>query len=234
MALPRSATQLFSIQGLLSKDSLYGLVYRATVHPQDTDARVAVLKKVLLDTGLHYDNRRHAHLLDGKSIDLNVAKRLFQRSAHDGERFLTGRSMSPEYFLNEVQQTQRLFLMGLAPELYDFWTEQKAGVRYGLLLMARCDTTAKQLLLERDLTLEEKRKIVETFDALHARYFRHRDLKPANLGVMLDQKGRIKRCLFIDCAKTRKEKPGSKFAAGVAHDLRNYRKHVQENIQTRP
>ncbi|MHB1954067.1 MAG: BUD32 family EKC/KEOPS complex subunit [Sulfobacillus sp.] len=206
---------------LLSTDTVYSLVWAATLEQETTDpdsrALQCVVKMVLLTSGEHRPDSDY-----------------FREDAADPFRhtlFRDKKPMEPKAFLHEVESLESLAAAGLAPKVYRRWICDTSAVHYGFIVMQRMDTSLKRVVVNRELSTGEKKKVRTLFERLH-KSFVHGDLKPSNVGVNLNADGTIAECLLFDCQKVRSRNSmkSKDFQKGIKHDLQNYGKHLEANM----
>ena len=153
------------------------------------------------------------------------------------KEFKNRKQMTHEKFNYEVSQLKLLSELKLAPALFDSWICEKLfSIKYGFIIMEKMDCSVKDILLKRNLKKEEQYLIDDLIDTAHHKFkIFHGDMKPSNIGVYLDSRGYIKKCVFLDCAKVRNLKKYDKPTARrmIVHDNYIYDKHIDKNTEQR-
>lgn len=198
---------------ILSNESWYGIIWNGVY-----DTKNCVIKMVLFSEGGYNDNR-------------NFLKNDADPFRH--REFYNRRTMTRTIFLNEVSKQKILYDYGLAPKIYKHWINDKSfAVHYGFIVMKKMDCTIRDILMKRPLTDKENELIKILFDKMHYECgVIHGDLKPANIGVYLNEKQEIKKCLVLDCcnAKFKKDIDDDQFDKLVKRDCDNYLVHKNKN-----
>ncbi len=98
--------------------------------------------------------------------------------------------------------------------------------------MEKMDCSLKDILLRRQLDSDEFAIAKATVDAMHHEcHIVHKDMKPSNMGINIDNRGRVRKCLMFDCQKMqhRSQMGNSEFDKFVKRDWEIYHKHVKMN-----
>jgi hypothetical protein len=233
----RRVPDKIKIGDLMSKNTHCGLIYEAEYEHR----KPAVLKKMLLSTGLHFHKHTsHPHFeFQHRHVSSREAHKFFRGATKDGAMFAKPRRvLSEERFENEVKALQALNKLDLAPAVYDSWTDKttnrhkKLHASFGFIVMAKCDSTVQDILKQRELTARENEMVKKAIQRLHEKHYLHGSLKPANTGVMLDDEQHINRVLFFDCAKTRKAH-GSELHSKIHSERDRFERYRKSDVRHR-
>jgi serine/threonine protein kinase len=225
-----------TLDSILSDDTYHGVIYRGLFR----GVHKVVVKKVLLDTGLHFDLRegRHHAGVKGPVMSSREALSAFRQVPRDGELFLERRPVPRAKFRREVHSMKRLYREGVGPKVYGSWTERASSVsvpHFAYLVLEECDSTGKQILLKRKFTATEKARVAAAIRRLHNKIqCLHGDLKPSNMGVML-RDGEIKSILWLDAGglRQRDKLTKAKFRALAAKEAHRFQEHALKNMKHR-
>ena len=212
-------------------ESRHGLIWSGYIH-----GKKCIIKMVILSSGIHcihdkcFKGRHH--------ISKSKGKRYFKKNydkPFSHKKFYNLKPMSFDEFIKEAYELNHFSNLGIGPYFYGH-SIVNDDVVYGFLVMDKADTSVKNILLERNLTHREKKIIHKFTDMMHYKYnLTHGDFKPSNIGVFLDSRGKIKKCITYDCKKARH---GSRFRYHhfknyIKRDNNNYKKHETKNIDER-
>lgn len=224
----KSKSNQFILQDLISSESVYSLVWSVQYQ-----GHICALKTVILDSGCH--RLKNKYYLGSKSISLAQAEKYFEKLdvPWNNRLYLDKKGLSEHKFQQEVENLKKLANLNLVPKIYDFGIYKNGNVHFGYIIMDKLDTTVKKILLNRNLTATEDKKISKLITKLHSNSYLHHDLKPSNIGVYLEN-DEIKSCLFLDCQKVEfLPENDHDLNSGIQIDLTHYQKHVKKNIKER-
>lgn len=214
---------------ILSDTTHYGIIWSGKWEKR-TDC---VIKVVLLNSGVHYDRESEEYI---SGSDKRPARNGVRKFSKDGEipylhtDYARKKAMSVEKFRKEVYMLKEVNALKLAPKLFHHWMDQTSyKAHYGFIVMERMTCTVKDILLERDLSKSEMRRIKSKIAKLHDNGIKHGDMKPSNVGVHLTSSGSIRHIRIIDWAKGEYTSDEEIFA----RDIRTFAAHVEKNILER-
>lgn len=240
----------FNLEGILSRESIYGLIWKGTyrsdkaimacketgegkgkaseIESVDSILEKCVLKMVALTSGVH-SYSKHGKSLKG---DLSAFSR-DEEAPFLHTLFKERKAMEPKDFVREAKNLEDLSYLGLAPKVFKVWIQERHGLEYGFIGMARTDCSLKDVLLKKDLSDSEMKLVKKAIEKLHSHGITHGDCKPSNIGVYLDALGRVESCVFFDCQKVRHVKDLSSREAEKyrERDFKAFKKHVKKNTE---
>lgn len=163
----------------------------------------------------------------GKYLNINHN----DNSPYLHKKFKNLKFMSVKNFLKEADALQNLSQLKLAPNVYGYWICEKYKVRYGFIVMEKMTCSLKYVLLKRSLYRDEKKLVARKINELHGHGIVHGDMKPSNIGVDMDKKRRIAKCVFLDCQKIkhRFDCYSDEFEQRVENDWFVYKNHFYKN-----
>ena len=196
---------------ILSNDTVYGIVWSATIGNDRCVVKMLVLTSGSVDTK-HFrknDNIPWYH-----------------------KEFRDKKPLTRDQFIHEGEACSKLDKLGIAPKLYGYWIYDKLDIHYGFIVLERLDCSVKQILLQRELRSHENKLIESLIHKLHRECgIVHGDMKPSNIGVYLDNKKEIRKCYFFDCQKVkyRSKMSRNEFKIREARDNIVYKDHSINN-----
>ena len=219
---------------LLSNNTLHCLMWSGSY-----DGKECAIKMILFKDGLYYlpDKKKYMDGFNNRKVKSSVAKKYFV----DGEipflhtQFQECKAMSLQSFKNETENLSYLNKYKMTPKLYGYTIIQKGPFKYGFIIMDKVDCSVKQVLLNRSLTEEEEKNISKLIYKLHSNNITHGDLKPSNIGVYLNSKGIINKCMFLDCPRVKQWENCDKqdLQRKIDNEMKYYKKHIKKNIDER-
>lgn len=144
------------------------------------------------------------------------------------ELFKNHKSMTQEAFLHEAYHLLNLSELKLAPLVRGFWIYNS---QYGFIVMDKMDSSLKNILIERELTMGEDYIIESFINEMHGKGIIHGDLKPSNIGVSLNKHGQIIGCKAFDAQKVKQVNDPSleKVQNLMDRDWEMYQRHYNQN-----
>lgn len=207
----------FEFDRVISDNTTYGLIWEGSY-----EGKVCIIKMIMLKSGAHHERSTS----DLKYFDYNDKDPFRHRD------FKNRKSMTINDFLQEAKELTNLYEIGLAPEVYGYWICNKMyNVHYGFIAMEKMDYSLKHILAKRSLKKDENQLIENIIDELHENDVVHGDLKPSNIGVMVNGKGKITKCLLFDCQKVKHKENyhHDVFDKLIERDWHTYKKHSVKN-----
>lgn len=212
-------------QNIISTNTHYGVIWQGRYRNKD-----CIIKVVLLNTGIHYDKSTKKYL--NHNIRISKGEKYFRHDDATPFRhtlYAKRKSMSIEKFKHEVAMLKQIGALQLAPELYSYNIDRSYDVHYGIIVMQRMMMTVKDIILKRDLKLEELEYILSKIQRLHDAGIKHGDMKPSNIGANITESGVISKVRIIDWAKGASTSDHRAFE----RDIRTFHLHVKKNIAER-
>lgn len=200
---------------IISNDTVYSVVWGGKY-----DNKQCVIKMVVLTSGK----------IRSKYFDKDDNKPFYH------SEFKDKKPMNVSEFKHEVSSYKTFSNLKMGPELYDYWIHKDFKIHYGIIVMERLDGSLKQILIKRDLNQHEHTLVNQLIDTLHNKHeIVHGDMKPSNIGVYLNSKGEIKKCLFFDCQKVKYKRHYEQFTFHklIERDNSVYRDHSINNRNLR-
>lgn len=223
-----SREESLQFKSILSENTHYGIIWDGIY-----DDNKCVVKVVVINTGIHYDKRSGKYYEGNSKISKREALKAFANDENIPflhTKYIRKKAMNTKTFNHEVKMIKSVAKLQLAPELYDSWIDNKTSrIHYGIIVMRKLSMTAKDIILERDLTSAELNYLKEKISKLHNNGIKHGDLKPSNIGVDCDKTGKIRRVRIIDWAKGEYTNDKDLFD----RDIRTFHSHIKKNINER-
>lgn len=206
------------LNDVLSTKTIYGIIWNGIY-----DGNNCIIKIMLLDDSNNNTNNTN-NINKINDIDINIL-----------QYFTDKKLMDYDSFIREVQGLTNLDKVGLGPKFFGYSVQtDNDGNIYGFLVMEKIDCSLKDLFSKRNLNHDEITVIETAIRKLHTGYgIVHGDLKPSNIGIYLDNKHKVKKCVFFDCPKIKYEKDYDKkmFNELIEKDIKNYGKHILLNLK---
>lgn len=213
---------------IISDKTHYGIIWNGRYKGTE-----CVIKVVILDSGIHYDNRKNEYNVGNKKITKGEALNNFKENnikPYIHEKYKDRKAMSVEKFTYEVNMLYNMGKSGIAPKLYKYFIDNNSyEIHYGFIVMEKMHMSIKDILLKRDLNNDEMDEILRKIEKLHKIGIKHGDLKASNICVDIDNKGKIKKIKIIDWAKAKYTKDEKDFEK----DRKTLIKHINKNMLER-
>lgn len=219
--LPQGRLDSLQFESIISSTSHYGVVWKALYKGQP-----CAVKMVILTSGLHYDHEKKRYR-SGEHPEKRFA--IDEQIPYLHTMYRERKAMTPKDFKYEVDMIKQIGRLNLAPRLFDVWIDNKRPMHYGFIVMEYFPETVKSILLKRDLTSDELKRVKQAIKDFHSKGMCHRDMKPSNIGVTLDSQGKIDRVRFIDLAKAHEIKHKDE----IKRDLDTFERHAKDNTELR-
>lgn len=207
-------------ESIISSTSHYGVVWKGLYKGQP-----CAVKMVILTSGLHYDHKI-------KKYRSGSGEKYFsqdEQAPFSHTLYRERKAMSREDFDHEVSMIKQMSRMNLAPQLFNAWIDKKRPMHYGFIVMELMPETIKSILLKRDLSPNELKRVRETIDHLHSKGICHGDCKASNIGCYLNNNGEVEGLRFIDLMKARPVKHHDE----IKRDVETFKRHMKDNIELR-
>lgn len=203
------------LNDIISKNTVYGIIWDGTIQDKS-----CIVKMVKLDSGITDSDNDIFSQCDNEPYNHTM--------------FKNKKAMSIDYFNNEVKQLENLANLNMAPKLYKSWVCNKYDVHYGFIVMEKYDCSLKDIIIKRNLTLNERDSVNKMINKLHNMEYIHGDLKPSNMGVKLSHKSIANVC-FLDCSKVKNIGDLSKHEQKklIEKDKIFFERHEQQNLNIR-
>jgi tRNA A-37 threonylcarbamoyl transferase component Bud32 len=202
---------------VINDSGVYGVIWLGSFNGE-----TCAIKMVKLTSGRSHDYTKKSKKKSKKS-----------KNPFESELFDDHKAMDPDAFIKETNNLLHLSKLGLSPKVYDCFLHQPSGkVHYGFIAMEKLDGSIKDILLRRSLSSSEAKIALNLIKSLHRdHHLVHGDLKPSNVGVRLDDNGKIKECLFIDCQKVkyRDDHSSDDFQRYIERDRYTFKSHYKQN-----
>lgn len=182
--------------------------------------------------------------LNNNPVAVKIISLTSNISSHSSEDEFGSPQLSPEFFKNHKKMTLEAFLreanhllnlsnLNLSPLVRGYWIYNN---QYGFIVMNKMNSSLKNILIKRNLNMNESYIIKSFINRMHNKGIIHGDLKPSNIGVSLNSKGKIVGCKVFDAQKVRQIEDTSteEFKRFVNRDREMYHRHYEQNRSLAP
>ena len=138
---------------LLSNDSKYGVVYTCYYNDKYTAVKI-----VSLNSGVHYDAITKKHFNGDKTLIKNIdVEKYYDKNSFifDQILFIKKKVMKNDAFALEIAKQQKMYELSFSPQIHGYCIYDKLPVHYGFIVMDLVDCTLKDIIMKRDITVEE-------------------------------------------------------------------------------
>ncbi|AYV76393.1 MAG: protein kinase [Terrestrivirus sp.] len=212
---------------IISTNTVHGIIWDG-----EYNGRLCIIKIVSIS-----QNDKRVNASDEFTL---IDDNYHEENTNYNDFFMDKKQMDYDTFMVEAKGLTGLSKVKMGPDFFGYYTQGFTGTGddntkslYGFLIMEKIDCSVKQILIERSTNHEENKFIDNAIRKLHNEYgIVHGDLKPSNIGIILNNNGTVKKCVFFDCPKIKYQKDYEKkeFNKLKEKDIKNYKKHVIKNL----